>query len=266
MATIGRGWNDLPVELQLKILEYRLCSVTRPILKQVHDRIAWERLVPLALVDKHFKVLATKIYYGSNAFHLDVRGYSQTTASGRQSFYWYAYPKPCVGHLVRKLQIALQVTLCPDLSSLDQMLSGLYCSLNLLLIPNQPHPLYRSQRTRWQASLPKLNELKLDLRDYVGCTRTHFSPTELGWVDLCHVLVRAKKVEAVFNNGWISRREDGFFSNVQDRRADPCPCVKSLVDAITSLIKVRHDEEKCHDGNNITDALDSATSQMVMPA
>lgn len=211
MSSSPRGWNDLPIELRIRILEHRLVFsvyLTLPI----HDSIVKRALLPLALVNHHIRDLATQIYYESNTFVIrpesSFRGRNRQTHRQRHALFPVPHPNPAVSHWVRKLELQLPVSLVTGAQSSAHMLTAYRCYLNHLLIPDEPREGFLEEKfvegnVRWQRNFQNLNELKIVLKDDNGELD---EIQEYGWRDMCHINLRAKQVEVVLEDMFCSHK------------------------------------------------------------
>lgn len=96
---------DLPDELKLRILSYRLVvGNSRSISPLAHNMMAQKALLPLALTSKQMYGLAMQLYYETNTFRAEVTRSIDSHYRPR-----FTYPNPVVAPRIRKLIVKLDV-------------------------------------------------------------------------------------------------------------------------------------------------------------
>jgi hypothetical protein len=236
MSANGTGWSDLPVNIQEKILAQRL-AFRRPLGWRSHYSIVIRAFLPVALVNSEWKSLATRVYYESNTFvvendHSWPRPRPKEVVKGRPYLFPLPQPKPVVSCFIQKMELHFDEFNCWEGSyDLNALLSR-GGHLLQLIIPNEPHTLFREEDVSWQRNYPIIKELTIAFKDLNGCERrpkksvpeseremtsgepvskepeedSNISrkpsfgrkcktPLKLNWLDQVHIDLKAEKVE-----------------------------------------------------------------------
>jgi hypothetical protein len=170
-------WSQLPTELQLMVLRYRVI-LPKALTAVSHPSHSRRVLLPLILTSKRMRELACPIYYGENEFKLSRRprrggGVATESRSAlcHRAHYIMAYPQPSVGTLIRKLEVHLAVNM--------ERGPNFYATFRiptigdwawLFVAKNKPK---LEHLTEWQKAFPALCRLKIVLNfgDYSDCLK-----------------------------------------------------------------------------------------------
>ncbi|KAF2125681.1 hypothetical protein P153DRAFT_91253 [Dothidotthia symphoricarpi CBS 119687] len=215
-------WDELPLELKLRVLEERLL-LSRPLHPSTVENHVKRALLPLVLSNKEIRLLATEAFYSKNSFV--ARRFRRREYDEFPDISPFCYPNATIGPFVRKLEVHLIIN--TSISSVQGMLTS-DLDWRYLLRPNEgvmPEPkrmkhesfnnAWTPQTTRWQDCLPNLLDLKIVLTvkasirllEKCTCMTLHGNggmrtnpPLAADFPERLkhtHIPIRAKKVEVI---------------------------------------------------------------------
>ena len=194
MAKASASFSDLPVELKLEILRYRLL-IPKPLTAMSHHSHSRRLLLPLALTNKDLNNLACVVYYGENHFVVTRKRNYLHGASSLP----FSYPNPAIGMWVRSLEVHFKVqdvvssAGCGPSDHADETNEWRYLF---------DRPGDRADYTNWQRCFPKLDNLKVVL-DFAplrgGCLNKRLARMLVVMADL-PIAIRAREVEVEVKN------------------------------------------------------------------